>query len=60
MRLTPILLLAMTAAPLSAQSVAQLSLGARRFVSVDSPVVALEHVRVVDGTGRRCGRTRPS
>ena len=51
MRLTPIMLLAMTAAPLGAQSVAQLSPAARRFVSVDSPLVALEHVRVVDGTG---------
>jgi imidazolonepropionase-like amidohydrolase len=29
----------------------QLSQGARRFVSVDTPVVALTHVRVVDGTG---------
>ncbi len=51
MRLTPTLLLAMTALPLSAQTVAQLSPNARQYVSVDSPVVALEHVRVVDGTG---------
>ena len=38
-------------APLAAQSASQLSQNARRYVSVDSPVVALEHVRVVDGTG---------
>jgi imidazolonepropionase-like amidohydrolase len=29
----------------------QLSQAARRFVTVDTPVVALTHVRVVDGTG---------
>ncbi len=29
----------------------QLSQGARRFVSVDTPVVALTHVRLIDGTG---------
>jgi imidazolonepropionase-like amidohydrolase len=35
---------------LSAQAV-RLSEFTRRFVSVDSPIVALTHVRVVDGTG---------
>ena len=28
-----------------------LSPGVRRFVTVDAPVVALTHVRVIDGTG---------
>lgn len=44
-------LAAVLAAPLAAQSAASLSPAAKRFVSVDAPVVALEHVRVVDGTG---------
>ena len=39
------------AAPLAAQSAASLSQTTRRFVSVDAPVVALTHVKVVDGTG---------
>ncbi len=39
-------------APVAAQSAAQLSQGAKRFVSVEGPVVVLEHVRVVDGTGK--------
>jgi imidazolonepropionase-like amidohydrolase len=43
--------LSLIAAPAVAQSAAQLSQGAKRFVSVEGPVVALEHVRVVDGTG---------
>ncbi|MGH7606889.1 MAG: amidohydrolase family protein, partial [Gemmatimonadales bacterium] len=42
--------LSLAAAPLTAQAPA-LSEVTRRFVSVDSPVVALTHVRVVDGTG---------
>ena len=51
MRAAALLMPVLLATPLAAQSTAQLSQGARRFVSVDSPVVALEHVRVVDGTG---------
>ena len=39
-------------APLVAQSAAQLSQQTKRYVSVEGPVVALEHVRVVDGTGK--------
>jgi imidazolonepropionase-like amidohydrolase len=35
----------------TAQSVSELSDDARKFVKVDAPVVALTHVRVVDGTG---------
>jgi imidazolonepropionase-like amidohydrolase len=38
-------------APLAAQAPAALSPATRRFVTVDSQVVALTHVRVVDGTG---------
>jgi imidazolonepropionase-like amidohydrolase len=38
-------------APLATQSPAALSQATRRFVTVDSQVVALTHVRVVDGTG---------
>jgi len=34
-----------------AQAPAQFSKLARKFISVDSPVVALEHVTVIDGTG---------
>lgn len=41
------LLVALAAAPAAAQSQAP----ARRFVSVDGPVVALTGVRVIDGTG---------
>jgi imidazolonepropionase-like amidohydrolase len=37
--------------PLSAQSAAQLSDQVKRYVSVSAPVVALTHVRVIDGTG---------
>jgi imidazolonepropionase-like amidohydrolase len=44
--------LVFVAAPLDAQSAAQLSQGAKRYVSVEGPIVALEHVRVVDGTGK--------
>ena len=42
---------AVTAVPVAAQSYAELGPGARRFVSVSDTVVALEHVRLVDGTG---------
>ncbi|HEU4827968.1 MAG TPA: amidohydrolase family protein [Gemmatimonadales bacterium] len=47
-----ILLSGLIAAPVAAQSAAQLSQGTKRYVSVEGPVVALEHVRVVDGTGK--------
>ncbi|HEX6091260.1 MAG TPA: amidohydrolase family protein [Gemmatimonadales bacterium] len=43
---------ALIAVPAAAQNAAQLSPAAKRFVSVDGAVVALEHVRVVDGTGK--------
>src|SRR6185295_15632135 len=43
-------LLALTA-PLDAQQAALLPAGVAPFVTVNSPVVALTHVRVVDGTG---------
>lgn len=43
-------LFSLVAAPLAAQN-QSLSQNTRRFVSVDAPVVALTHVRVVDGTG---------
>src|SRR2546430_10001342 len=36
---------------LAAQSAASLSPAAREFVSVPGPVVALTHVKVIDGTG---------
>ena len=39
------------AAPLAAQSADKLSPEVRQFVSVDAPVVALTHARVIDGTG---------
>jgi len=42
--------LSLFVAPLAAQAL-RLSEFTRRFVSVDSPIVALTHVRVVDGTG---------
>lgn len=44
--------LCLTIPPLcAAQHVADLSQEARRFVRVDDPVIALTHVRVIDGTG---------
>jgi cytosine/adenosine deaminase-related metal-dependent hydrolase len=39
------------AVPAAAQQPAELSPGVRPFVAVDAPVVALTHVRLVDGTG---------
>src|SRR6185295_8132979 len=49
----PILALAVARAgsPASAQSSAQLSPDVKEFVTVDDPVVVLNHVRVIDGTG---------
>ena len=53
MKTTAVLIASMcAAAPLAAQSAAQLSQGAKRYVGVEGRVVALEHVRVVDGTGK--------
>ncbi|HEX6643615.1 MAG TPA: amidohydrolase family protein [Gemmatimonadales bacterium] len=52
MRVAGVILMgALVTSPAAAQSAAQLSPAAKRFVSVEGPVVALEHVRVVDGTG---------
>lgn len=39
------------AAPLSAQGAPKFSLEVQKFISVHAPVVALTHVRVMDGTG---------
>ncbi|HEU0015495.1 MAG TPA: amidohydrolase family protein [Longimicrobium sp.] len=54
-RRTPIarlvLLCALAAAPAAAQERPAVTPGIRPFVEVDAPVVALTHVRVVDGTG---------
>ncbi|HET7457184.1 MAG TPA: amidohydrolase family protein, partial [Gemmatimonadaceae bacterium] len=41
----------LVAPPLRAQSADKLSPEVRQFVSVDAPVVALTHARVIDGTG---------
>src|SRR5437762_2727995 len=38
-------------APAAAQGPAQFSTTVRGFIKVDAPVVALTHVRVIDGTG---------
>ena len=40
-----------TAIQLGAQQRPQLSNAVRAYVSVDAPVIALTHVRVIDGTG---------
>jgi imidazolonepropionase-like amidohydrolase len=45
------LVLAIRAATLSAQERAALSPVTKSFVALDSPVIALQHVRVIDGTG---------
>lgn len=45
------LVAALAAAPLAAQERPAVSPAVRPFVAVDAPVVALTHVRVVDGTG---------
>src|SRR5215831_19913387 len=46
-----IALCGLMAASTIAQSAAQLSPAVREFVKVDAPVVVLNHVRVIDGTG---------
>jgi imidazolonepropionase-like amidohydrolase len=48
---TAILLAASLAAALPAQESTALSPVTRSFVAIDAPVIALEHVRVIDGTG---------
>lgn len=48
--LRQLLALALLAAPLSAQR-PTLAVGVRPYVAVDTPVVALIHARVIDGTG---------
>jgi imidazolonepropionase-like amidohydrolase len=56
MRTSIVLLLALALSlpgvPAFAQAAASLSANVRQFVSVDAPIVALTHVRVLDGTGR--------
>ncbi|HYW13971.1 MAG TPA: amidohydrolase family protein [Longimicrobium sp.] len=47
----PALAAVLTAAPLAAQPRAAVTPAVRPFVAVDAPVVALTHVRLVDGTG---------
>ena len=37
----------------------QLSDAVKSFVRVDAPLVALEHVRVIDGTGAPLPKTKP-
>jgi imidazolonepropionase-like amidohydrolase len=49
--LTVPLLLVFAAPSLNAQAATTLSADTKAFVSVDAPVVALTHVKVVDGTG---------
>lgn len=52
LRRMPLALLALLlAAPVCAQSRPSVTLAVRPFVAVDAPVVALTHVRLVDGTG---------
>ncbi len=43
--------MALSVGPLVAQTTASLSPRVREYVSVDAPVVALTHARVIDGTG---------
>ena len=49
--LSVFVLLGMTAGAVCAQSTAQLSAGVKEFVKVEAPVIVLNHVRVIDGTG---------
>ncbi|MCC6241449.1 MAG: amidohydrolase family protein [Gemmatimonadaceae bacterium] len=48
---TTVALCAATATPLRTQSRPTLSRDVRAFVAVDTPVVVLRHVRIIDGTG---------
>ena len=47
----PVLLSAVPSIGLAARSACRSAAGVRQFVKVDAPVVALTHVRVIDGTG---------
>lgn len=47
----PICLLAVICCAIACSAQSQLSPQVKNFVRVDAPVVALEHVRVIDGTG---------
>jgi imidazolonepropionase-like amidohydrolase len=49
--LSAVLLLTLSCGAGWAQSEQKLSMLTRQYVSVDAPVVALEHVQVIDGTG---------
>src|SRR4051812_45942224 len=51
LRLTVALLCVSAAPSLHAQAAGLLSADTKAFVSVDAPVVALTHVKVIDGTG---------
>lgn len=48
---TPLALCALVAASATAPAQRTLTPGVRRYVSVDAPLVALTHARLVDGTG---------
>ena len=48
---TPLLALLLLLAPVALSAQARATPGQRNWVSVDAPVVALQHVQVVDGTG---------
>ncbi len=50
-RLVVIAGLVVAPAPLVAQAASSLSAATKAFVAVDAPVVALTHVKVIDGTG---------
>jgi hypothetical protein len=50
-RLATILIALLAATPLAAQERQAITAALRPFVAVDAPVVALTHVRLVDGTG---------
>ncbi|MGH7472114.1 MAG: amidohydrolase family protein [Longimicrobiales bacterium] len=43
--------IALVASPAGAQRAASMSDGVRNYVSVDAPVIALTHVKLIDGTG---------
>src|SRR5215469_11647653 len=49
--ITHIAMACLTVASASAQSASQLSPAVRAFVKVEAPVIVLNHVRVIDGTG---------
>ncbi|MBK7834127.1 MAG: hypothetical protein IPJ56_17595 [Gemmatimonadetes bacterium] len=57
---TTLALLAAPLFPASAQGRPAITPEVRPFVSVDAPVVALTHVRLIDGTGAPRATTRRS